>query len=89
MGSIIMLLNPYDTGRTVGKILASQLLTEQLKNKKRVIVVYSGRFQPFHAGHNSAYEHLVEKFGVDNVYIGKTTQRCVGSRITAESNAYP
>jgi hypothetical protein len=37
---------------------------------KRTIVVYSGRFQPFHKGHYAAYEKLVSKFGSNNVYIG-------------------
>jgi glycerol-3-phosphate cytidylyltransferase-like family protein len=37
---------------------------------KDVVVVYSGRFQPFHAGHNASYRHLVKKFGKDNVFIG-------------------
>jgi hypothetical protein len=37
---------------------------------KKTIVVYSGRFQPFHRGHNVAYQKLVSKFGANNVYIG-------------------
>jgi hypothetical protein len=37
---------------------------------KDVVVVYSGRFQPFHAGHNASYLHLVKKFGKANVFIG-------------------
>ena len=36
----------------------------------KVIVVYSGRFQPFHKGHYATYDNLVRKFGKDNVYIG-------------------
>lgn len=36
---------------------------------KKTIVVYSGRFQPFHKGHYIAYQKLVSKFGRDNVYI--------------------
>jgi hypothetical protein len=36
----------------------------------KVIVVYSGRFQPFHKGHYATYDNLVKKFGKDNVYIG-------------------
>ncbi len=42
---------------------------------KRTIAIFTGRFQPFHAGHYSIYEGLVEKFGKENVYIassGKT-----------------
>lgn len=37
---------------------------------KKVVVVYSGRFQPFHLGHYLSYKHLVKKFGKDNVFIG-------------------
>lgn len=37
---------------------------------KKTIVVYAGRFQPFHKGHYAAYSKLVSKFGSDNVYIG-------------------
>ena len=36
---------------------------------KKTIVVYSGRFQPFHRGHYASYKKLVSKFGADNVYI--------------------
>ena len=42
-------------------------------NKPKVtqtIVIYGGRFQPFHKGHYAAYENLVSKFGKSNVYIG-------------------
>jgi hypothetical protein len=35
----------------------------------KTVVVYPGRFQPFHAGHYASYMHLVKKFGRDNVYI--------------------
>jgi hypothetical protein len=37
---------------------------------KKTVVIYSGRFQPFHKGHYAAYQKLVSKFGADNVYIG-------------------
>ncbi len=37
---------------------------------KKTVVVYSGRFQPFHKGHYVAYQKLVSKFGANNVYIG-------------------
>jgi len=36
------------------------------------IAIFSGRFQPFHAGHYSIYEGLVNKFGKDNVYIASS-----------------
>ena len=33
------------------------------------VAIYTGRFQPFHKGHYSAYKYLVDKFGEENVYI--------------------
>jgi len=53
--------------------LSEYLVEELLKESEKVtdyVVVYSGRFQPFHKGHYATYEHLVKKFGKDNVYIG-------------------
>lgn len=47
----------------------------QVPADKNVIVVYPGRFQPFHLNHYSVYRHLVELFGARSVYIassGKT-----------------
>ena len=41
---------------------------------ENVIVVYSGRFQPFHKGHYSTYKHLIDKFGKDKVYIGTSNK---------------
>jgi hypothetical protein len=42
------------------------LLTESVKEK---VVVFGGRFQPFHAGHYKTYKHLCSVFGAKNVYI--------------------
>jgi hypothetical protein len=42
------------------------LLTEAVKEK---VVIFGGRFQPFHAGHYKTYKHLCSVFGVKNVYI--------------------
>lgn len=53
----------------LAKFLVETILGEAAKIDK-VIVVYSGRFQPFHKGHYATYDHLVKKFGKDNVYIG-------------------
>lgn len=39
---------------------------------KNIVVIYSGRFQPFHKGHFSTYSHLVSKFGKENVFIGSS-----------------
>ena len=38
------------------------------------VVVYAGRFQPFHKGHYATYSHLVKKFGKNNVYIGTSNK---------------
>ena len=41
------------------------LLVEANKPEvKRTIVVYAGRFQPFHRGHGEVYKWLKDKFGV-------------------------
>jgi hypothetical protein len=45
----------------------SNHITESVKD---YVVVYAGRFQPFHKGHFATYQHLVKKFGKDKVYIG-------------------
>jgi len=38
----------------------------------RTIAIYPGRFQPFHKGHKSVYDDLVEEYGEDNVFIATT-----------------
>ena len=53
----------------LAKFLVETILGEAAEMDK-VVVVYSGRFQPFHKGHYATYDHLVKKFGKDNVYIG-------------------
>lgn len=35
----------------------------------RTVVIYPGRFHPFHRGHKASYDYLVKRFGADNVYI--------------------
>jgi hypothetical protein len=51
------------------KILVESILLEA-DSIDKVVVVYSGRFQPFHKGHYATYDNLVRKFGKDSVYIG-------------------
>ncbi len=53
----------------LAKFLVETILGEAAEMDK-VVVVYSGRFQPFHKGHYATYDHLVKKFGKDSVYIG-------------------
>jgi hypothetical protein len=39
---------------------------------RKTVAIFVGRFQPFHAGHYSIYESLVERFGKENVFIGSS-----------------
>ena len=50
------------------QFLVDTILVEAAQISK-VVVVYSGRFQPFHKGHYATYSHLVQKFGKDSVYV--------------------
>jgi hypothetical protein len=45
------------------------LLQEAVTQK---VVVYGGRFQPFHSGHYKTYKHLCSVFGAKNVYIASS-----------------
>lgn len=45
-------------------------ITELFESSERqVLVIYPGRFQPFHKGHAAVYDHLCKKYGIKNVYI--------------------
>ena len=35
----------------------------------RTIVIYPGRFHPFHRGHKASYDYLVKRYGADNVFV--------------------
>ena len=48
---------------------------EPVKKSKNEVAIFSGRFQPFHAGHYSIYKALVDKFGKDNVYIASSNAK--------------
>lgn len=54
-------------GKLINEWVLESVLTEDIK---KTIVTYVGRFHPFHKGHNATYQHLVKKFGKENVYIG-------------------
>jgi nicotinamide mononucleotide adenylyltransferase len=58
----------------LSKYLVEQILLEEPTPIKKTVVVYVGRFQPFHKGHYGTYSHLVKKFGKDNVYIGTSNK---------------
>jgi hypothetical protein len=38
----------------------------------RKIVIYPGRFHPFHKGHKGTYDYLVKKYGANNVFIASS-----------------
>lgn len=40
-----------------------------------LVVIYPGRFQPFHRGHHAVYEWLTGKFGRNNVYIATSNKQ--------------
>ena len=51
-------------------------LTELFEAKtKDIVIVYPGRFQPFHKGHKEVYNYLCNKYGTDKVFI------CTSSKI--------
>ncbi len=61
------------------KVLGEKKSTKIKEAKKAgVVVVYSGRFQPFHLGHYSTYKKLVQKFGKDKVFIGTSNKTQAG-----------
>lgn len=39
-----------------------------------VLVIYPGRYQPWHKGHKAVYDGLVRKFGRDSVYIATSNK---------------
>ncbi len=49
-------------------------VAELFEDVKNLLVVYPGRFQPFHKGHKAVYDHLVGKFGRDHVYIATSNK---------------
>lgn len=43
--------------------------SQRYKGTIRPVVIYGGKFQPFHVGHFEIYEQLCNEFGKDNVFI--------------------
>ena len=58
-------------GQKIKQWVVESLLTEQTN---KTVVTYVGRFHPFHSGHNAVYQHLVKKFGKQNVHIGTSNK---------------
>ena len=38
------------------------------------VVIYPGRFHPFHKGHKSVYDTLIKRFGKQNVFISTSNK---------------
>jgi len=55
-----------------GDVKKDDSVAEIPKVSKKEVAIFTGRFQPFHAGHYSIYKALVDKFGKDNVYIASS-----------------
>ena len=50
-------------------------ITELFESQeRRLVVVYPGRFQPFHLGHKDVFADLQARFGNSNVYIGTSAK---------------
>lgn len=50
-------------------------LTELFEAQENgILVIYPGRFQPFHKGHRAVYDYLVKNYGRDNVYIATSNK---------------
>jgi len=50
----------------------------QAEGKPRTVAVFTGRFQPFHAGHYSIYQEMVKRFGKENVFIATSDKTEAG-----------
>jgi hypothetical protein len=57
----------------LSQYLVNQILLEETE-LRNFVVVYSGRFQPFHKGHYATYQNLCKKFGKDKVFIGTSNK---------------
>lgn len=54
-------------------IAFNQFFTEQTRDGK-LVVIYSGRFQPAHRGHAQVYKSLVEQYLGADVYVATTNK---------------
>ena len=65
-------------GESFDAVYNSIMLREfEEPDNERVVVIYPGRFHPFHKGHSSIYNKLTQKFPYADVYIttsGKTDE---------------
>jgi hypothetical protein len=49
-------------------------------NSPRIVVIYPGRFQPFHQGHAGVFAKLQARFGRENCYIATTPKVKIDNR---------
>ena len=49
-------------------------VADLFEDTANILVVYPGRFQPFHKGHKAVYDGLVAKFGRDKVFIATSNK---------------
>ena len=63
-------------------------LTEDIA--KDIAVFYGGRFQPMHKAHQDVYNHLVNKFGADNVFIATSfSQKAIKAHSKGDYSSDP
>ena len=60
--------------------LAQLLLEAADSGPKKLVVVYGGRFEPFHKGHYQCYQSLVKKYGKANVWIATSNKTNFNSK---------
>ena len=58
------------TEEATGMLKDAERQINEQKEDMDIVAVFSGRFQPFHRGHYKVYEHLSDRFGRNNTYIG-------------------
>jgi nicotinic acid mononucleotide adenylyltransferase len=47
----------------------ASLSKSQINSIMNKVIIYAGRFHPFHKGHLASYNYLTKHFGEDSVYI--------------------
>lgn len=62
------------TAETMGMLNDVQKQINEQKEDMKIVAVFSGRFQPFHRGHYTVYDHLVNRFGRNDTYIGTSNK---------------
>lgn len=66
--------------KTTTNILLQLLESSESDKPKKIVVIYGGRFQPFHKGHYECYKWLTKKFGKENVWIATSNKTNFNSK---------